>query len=309
MKRLRVGARASRLSRAQVSIVSGLLTESSGLELEFVPVKTLGDRSPSAVGRPKANLAGQKGAFTADLEGLLLSGKIDVAVHSLKDLLADLPEGLVIGATPPRADPRDALITASGRSFDDLPRGARVGTSSLRRKAQLLLMRPDVEVVELHGNVGTRLRRVLEAGRPGLDAIVLAVAGLERLGETAGISQVFSIDEMVPAVGQGTIALQVRAKDARVLEVVSRIDDEAARVESGCERAFARRLGADCNVPIGACARLSGGSTTLTGVLANEDLSEVSKRKAKAPRAEAERLGRRLADQLLRGMRGLGAAA
>jgi hydroxymethylbilane synthase len=307
---LRVGARASRLSKSQVSIVSNLLKRSaSDLELEFIPVKTLGDRRAPAPREMRTSPAGEKGAFTGDIEELLLSGKIDVAIHSMKDLLSELPAGLVIGATPPRGDPRDALISGSGRALDKLPRGARVGTSSLRRKAQLLGIRRDIEVVDLHGNVDTRIRKTLEDEGSRLDAVVLAVAGLERIGESGRISQTFSIDEMVPAVGQGIIAVQMRAGDVEVSRVLSSIDDEATRLESGCERAFAQHLGADCNVPVGGCARVSGNSISLTGVLANEDLSALAKRRVKGPSADAEELGRKLAEQLLDDIRRRGAAA
>ncbi len=168
---------------------------------------------------------------------MLLAGKIDIAIHSMKDLPSDQTEGLAIGATPPRSDPRDALVTSGGGTIKTLPKSAKVGTSSLRRKAQLLKMRRDLEVVDLHGNVDTRLRKVLEGGAPDLDAIVLAVAGLERIGEGTRISQTFSIDEMVPAVGQGIIAVQMRRGDGDIAKVLSRIDDKVTGLESSCERA------------------------------------------------------------------------
>ncbi|MDA4116219.1 MAG: hydroxymethylbilane synthase [Thaumarchaeota archaeon] len=298
---VRIGARSSRLSQAQTAIVSGLLKKSFGdvLALEFVPVKTLGDRVPPA--KRSSGLAGEKGAFTGDIEALLLDGRIDIAIHSMKDLTSDLTEGLAIGATPRRSDPRDALVTGKGGTIETLPTHARVGTSSLRRKAQLLKMRRDLEVVELHGNVDTRLRKLLAGDARDLDAIVLAVAGLERIGEAARISQRFSIDEMVPAAGQGIIAVQMRKGDRDIAKVLAKIDDEVTGLESRCERAFAQRLGVDCNVPVGGCARVSGVNIRMVGMLAKEDGSEFRRKKVAGPRSEAAELGKKLADELLSG--------
>ena len=299
---LRIGARSSRLSKAQTAIVSDLLKSrfEDSLALEFVPVKTLGDRLPPTATQSLGR-AGAKGAFTGDIETLLLDGKIDIAIHSMKDLTSDQTEGLAIGATPPRSDPRDALITGNGGTMKTLPTGARVGTSSLRRKAQLLKMRRDLDVVELHGNVDTRLRRVVRGGTGELDAVVLAVAGLERIGEGARISQRFSIDEMVPAVGQGIIAVQMRRADQRVANVLKKIDDEAAGLESKCERAFAQKLGADCNVPVGGCARVSGTKVRMVGMMAKEDGSEFRRKEVAGPKSDAVALGTRLAEALLEG--------
>jgi hydroxymethylbilane synthase len=306
---VRIGARSSRLSQAQTAIVSDLIKERFGdrLTLEFVPVKTLGDLAPPAANRSLGR-AGAKGAFTGDIEALLLDGKIDIAIHSMKDLTSDQTEGLTIGATPKRSDPRDALVTTDGKTIRTLPRSSRVGTSSLRRKAHLLKMRRDLEVVELHGNVDTRLRKVIE-GDTGLDAIVLAVAGLERIGEVARISQRFSIDEMVPAVGQGIIAVQMRKDDRDIAKVLAKIDDEVTGLESRCERAFAQRLGADCNVPVGGCARVSGAKIRMVGMLAKKDGSEFRQKEVAGPSSEAVDLGTKLAEELLEGARTRGGAA
>jgi len=299
---VRIGARSSRLSRAQADIVSDLMRErfGDGLALEFVPVKTLGDRRPPAA-KSKLGQAGAKGAFTGYIEAMLLHGKIDIAIHSMKDLTSEGTDGLVIGATPPRSDPRDALVTGSGGTIATLPTGARVGTSSLRRKAELLKLRGDLDVVELHGNVDTRLRRVIGGGTHDLDAVVLAVAGLQRIGEGSRISQTFSIDEMVPAVGQGIIAVQMRRDDRDIERVLSQIDDEVTGLESQCERAFAQRLGADCNVPVGGCARVSGRRIKIVGMLAKMDGSEFKQKAVAGPSGEAVALGERLAEELLDG--------
>jgi hydroxymethylbilane synthase len=346
LRQIRIGARSSRLSLAQTSIVSDLLRKNFGdIVIEVVPVRTLGDkipphplppsssssspssRSPAAGWRTTgrggafasssssatttaAAPAGAKGAFTGEIEAMLLQDEIDIAVHSMKDMTSIWTSGLTVGATPPRADPRDTLILRDGADSNNsrsglgsLPRGARVGTSSLRRKAQLLRLRPDVDVVDLHGNVDTRLRRLFNdkksGSSTGLDAIVLAMAGLERLGEWGRVAHAFSIEEMVPAVGQGVIAVQMREGDADVASVLSRIDDETTRLESTCERAFARRLGADCNVPVGGCARLSQGSLTLVGMLANNDCSRVATKNMTGPPQDAVALGTRLAEELL----------
>jgi hydroxymethylbilane synthase len=299
--RLRIGARSSRLSQAQTEIVSNLLIKrvGEGLALEFIRVKTRGYRASSGATGSQIE-GGAKRAFTGDIEALLLGGEIDVAIHSMKDLPSDPTEGLTIGAIPPRGDPRDALIADLGQTMKTLRKGAKVGTSSLRRKAQLLRIRQDLSVVELHGNVDTRLRKV-GGGNNDLDAIVLAVAGLERIGERTRISQTFSIDEMVPAVGQGIIAVQIRRDDRDVAKVLSHIDDGATLLESECERAFARRISADCNVPVGGCARVSGGTIRIIGVMAEQDGSELRQKALDGPSSEAVALGRRLADDLLGG--------
>lgn len=299
---VRIGARSSRLSRAQTSTVSELIKRrfGDGLAIEFVPVRTLGDRLPPSAKRALGR-AGEKGAFTGDLEALLLEGKIDVAVHSMKDLPSDPTEGLEIGATPPRSDPRDALVSGTGGTIETLPRGAKVGTGSLRRRAQLMKMRRDLDVVELHGNVDTRLRRVAEGSAGELDAVVLAVAGLERLGEGVKISQTFSIEEMVPALGQGTIAVQMRSGDGEIAKVLAGISDDATGLEAACERAFARRLGVDCNVPVGGCARVSGSKITMVGMVAKEDGTDYRRRSLSGPRAKAASIGSRLADEFLEG--------
>lgn len=299
---VRVGARSSRLSQAQTTIVSDLIKKKAAeVALELVHVRTLGDRAPPSAWTESK--AGAKGAFTGDLEELLLGGKIDIAIHSMKDLASEEAAGLVIGATPPRDDPRDALVTDDRATMKTLPKGARVGTSSLRRKAQILRMRPDLEVVELHGNVDTRLRKLADGDPSDLDAVVLAVAGLRRVGEAARISQTFSIDEMVPAVGQGVIAVQMRRDDRDVGRVLALINDEATALESRCERAFARRLGVDCNVPVGGCARVSGKTIRLVGMVAKEDGTEFRRKAATGHPGEAVALGTALAEDLLRARR------
>jgi hydroxymethylbilane synthase len=289
---IRIGSRPSRLSQAQTALVANLLrTRFKEITIEIVPISTQGDRSVP----DKRAAKGAKGAFTGDIESKLLAEKIDLAVHSMKDLPNEIADGLAIGATPPRADPRDGLLANQGATFRSLPRGSRVGTGSLRRKAQLLRMRSDIKVIDLAGNVDTRIRKLSS----GYDAIVLAVAGLERIGEAGRLSQVFSLDEMVPSVCQGIIAVEVRERDQRLARVLSGIEDGPTRTEADCERAFSKTLGGDCFVPVGCCARVAGASVTAVGMIASEDGRDLLRNKLEGPAVEAAALGERLANELL----------
>ncbi len=293
MGRLRIATRESKLARAQTrTVVDMLSSRTPGLEIEVVPIKTLGDRLPPE----RRNAVDSKTAFTGDIESLLLSGGADAAVHSMKDLPVELRGGLKIAATPPRGDPRDALISLHGEGLLDLPPRAAVGTSSLRRKAQLLHLRRDLSAIDLHGNIESRIEKM--NGRR-LDAIVLASAGLERVSEAHRISQLFSIEEMVPAAGQGTLAVEIRRGDREIEKVVAKIDDERTRMESECERAFARRIGGDCYVPVGACARLNSSSLTVLGMIASPDGGEVLKRTLTSPSRDAESLGTKLGEEMM----------
>lgn len=272
--KLRVGTRGSKLALAQTNAVLELLSEKSpGVEPQVVTVRTLGDRLPLE----KRGETDGKGAFTGDIEDLLVKGELDLAVHSLKDLSVELPEGLEIGATPPRGDPRDALVSARKEKLSELPEGASVGTSSIRRKAQLLGLRPELKVTDVHGNVETRVRKMAELH---LDGVVLAAAGLERLGMGERITQRFAVDEIVPSAGQGTIAVQVRKGDTEIERIVSKLNDENTMRSSLCERAFARTIGGDCNVPAGAHASVNGRSLTLVGMVASADGRVVLKKSA-----------------------------
>lgn len=244
MERIRIGTRGSRLALAQSRLVAGLLESTCGVRCELVPISTRGDRRAS----PLAD-AGGKGLFTAELEDGLRQGRLELAVHSAKDLpVADAPE-LCIAAAPARADARDALVSRAGHTLESLPRGAKVGTGSLRRRAQLLQRRPDAEVVPLRGNVETRLERALADGAE-LDAVVVAMAGLIRCGLTAklnGCVQPLPVEVMIPAGGQGILAVQCRRDDSRMIPLLRRIDEPAAAGRLMCERAVLRRLGADCH--------------------------------------------------------------
>jgi hydroxymethylbilane synthase len=253
---LRVGTRASALARTQAEHVAALLRAHAGVEVELVPLTTSGDRGA---------LLGDKSRWVKELEAALLAGEIDVAVHSAKDVPAELPDGLALVGVPERGDPLDALCGAD--SLGALGPGARVGTSSLRRAAELRALRPDLDVVALRGNVDTRLRKLDEGVA---DAIVLAAAGLVRLGRSDAIG--CRLQSLVPAPGQGTLVLEARAQDARARELAGTITDLDALAALEAERALVRTLGATCHTPLGAHAVLDGdGSTTLRAFLGLPD--------------------------------------
>jgi hydroxymethylbilane synthase len=296
MKKIRIGTRKSRLATIQTEIVINLIrARFPELRVEPVPLSTLGDRLPLNR-RPEVE---GKTTFTDEIDIALLEGEIDLAVHSMKDLPNEQREGLVIGATPVRADPRDALVPRkAGALLSTLRNGAVIGTSSVRRKAQLLAMRKDLKVVDLHGNVDTRLLRMEKLG---IDGIVIAAAGLERLGESGRISQYFSSEQMVPAPCQGAIAVEMREGDREVSAILASVDDERVRTETASERSFAKSIGGDCDVPAGANAVLEAGELTLTGVILSPDGSVVVRGSITSETDEAERLGQRLARQLLDG--------
>ena len=275
--RVLVGTRGSALALAQTRLVVDLLHGKTEAELVMVPLKTSGDALPH-----ERLVTDGKTAFTGDIDRELAEGRIDIAVHSMKDLPLLTDERLVIGATPKRGDPRDALVSPSGATLGRLRKGARIGTSSVRRMSQLLALRGDIEVVELRGNVDTRLRKIEERG---LDGAVLAAAGLHRLGLGSRITQAFGVEEGVPAVCQGTLAVEARAGDSDVLAMLEAIDDPDTRASSECERAFSEELGGDCDVPLGAYATVAPGRMVAIGLVADP----LGKRSA---RAEVEGDGR-----------------
>lgn len=261
---VRIGTRASELALKQARLVERSLLE-RGIHSELVTFKTVGDKK---LDQPLAGI-GAKGLFTHELEVALSKGKIDCAVHSLKDLPTDSPDGLEIVALLEREDPRDVLVVnrATGAdSLDELPAGSRVGTSSLRRRAQLHARRPDLEVVELRGNVPTRLNKV-ETGK--VHAAILAAAGLIRLEVQQRITEFLDPPDWLPAAGQGAIAIQIRSEDARIRALLSPLDHEPTSIATRAERAFLAALEGGCQVPIGALVRESGGRHTLYGMLSD----------------------------------------
>ena len=290
---LRIATRKSLLALWQAQHVAMLLRQAhSGLEIELVPMVTQGDRIQD---RSLASIGG-KGLFIKELEVALEEERADMAVHSMKDLPGDLPAALTIAAVLERADPRDALVTAKSSGFEDLPRGARVGTSSLRRQAQLLAARPDLRIETLRGNVDTRLRRH-DAGE--MDAIVLACAGLTRLGLESRITARLDPKICLPAVAQGVIGIECRSADERTLQLVSALNHPASRIVMDAERAFAHRLGGSCQSPIAAHARLDGRSLILEGLVAEPDGSRLLRDSATGSAEDPAALGVRLAERML----------
>lgn len=261
---IRIGTRASELALRQARLVEQALT-ARGIRWELVTFKTVGDKK---LDQPLSEI-GAKGLFTRELEVALRKGKIDCAVHSLKDLPTDSPEGLEIVAQLEREDPRDVVVVnrvTGAEGLDDLPPGSRVGTSSLRRRAQLIARRPDLEVVELRGNVPTRLNKV-ETGK--VHAAILAAAGLIRLEAQQRIAMFLEPPDWLPAAGQGAIAVQIRSEDSRMRELLASLDHKPTSIATRAERAFLAALDGGCQVPIGALVIESGGLHTLYGMLAD----------------------------------------
>jgi len=261
--RLRIGARGSQLALWQANHIAGRLRE-RGNEVEIQVIHTTGDKILDVA----LAKVGAKGIFTKEIEEALASKQIDLAVHSLKDLPTELGDQFEIAAIPPREDPRDALCSADYSAVEELPPRAKVGTSSLRREAQLRAMRPDLVIHPLRGNVDTRLRK-LESGE--YEAIILALSGLRRLGKTELVRQVMPIELMCPAAGQGALAIEIRAGDGEVRAALEFLDDAASRSETECERTVLMKLGGGCQVPIGATAKFSTGTLHLEAVVASPD--------------------------------------
>jgi len=261
--KLRIGSRGSQLALWQANHISALL-RARGHEVEIEIIHTTGDKITDVA----LAKVGIKGMFTKEIEEALAAGRIDLAVHSLKDLPTELPAGFEIAAVTEREDPRDAFCSAHFAKVDDLFPGARVGTSSLRRQAQLKAIRPDLDIHPLRGNVDTRLRK-LEQGE--YDAIILASAGLNRLGKAEMVKQIIPAEVMCPAAGQGALAIEIRAGDEPAGELLKFLDDADARAATTCERALLNRLGGGCQVPIGAFAERRSGRLHLESIVADPD--------------------------------------
>lgn len=290
MARLRIGSRGSQLALWQANHIAALLRE-RGHEVEIEIIKTTGDK---IIDVPLAKV-GTKGMFTKEIEEALAAGRVDLAVHSLKDLPTEIPSGFELAVVTKRDDPRDVLCSRRYASVEALPQAARVGTSSLRRQAQLKALRLDLSIQPLRGNVDTRLTK-LEDGE--YDAIILAAAGLNRLGKTELIKQFLPPDAMCPAAGQGALAVEVRAGDSVTLEHVAFLDDPSARATTTCERALLGRLGGGCQVPIGALAEVRDGRLHLEAVVASPDGSHVLRESADGD--APVQLGESVGDALLR---------
>lgn len=290
---VRVGTRGSKLALRQAELVAEAVRSSHpGLDVPICIIETPADRQQD---RPISHF-GDKGVFVRAIEARLLDGEIDVAVHSLKDVPADVEiPGLVLAAFLPREDPRDVLVSRSGARLDRLPAGAVVGTSSPRRRVQLAALRPDLELREIRGNVDTRLRKVREGE---YDAVVLAAAGLRRLGLEGSITEVLEPDRMLPDAGQGIVAVQVR-EGSEAHRRVAAIDDPIARCAAAAERALVRALNADCHSPVGALAEVQGDGLTLHGLAAAPDGSLLARVQERGQAAHPVSLGEAAARHLL----------
>lgn len=291
IKKLVIGTRGSQLALWQAQFIKSQLERHfPTLEVSLKIIKTTGDtiQNRSLVGLGK-------GVFTKEIENALLTGDIDLAVHSLKDLPIELPEGLCIAAIPKREDPRDVLVTDTGVPLEDLPEGAKIGTTSPRRKAQLLYMRPDLRVVDVRGNIDTRLRKLHETD---LDGIILAAAGIKRLLKPEIITQYFDTEQMVPAVGQGALAIEVREGDDRVEQLLLPLNDPSVIAEITAERVVLESLGGGCQVPIGAHAKHVNGELSLIGAVCHPDgIQRIVERTTGTPDT-AQQLGRTVAEKL-----------
>jgi hydroxymethylbilane synthase len=274
---------------AQSGNVATLLTERTGRRVEIVGVTTLGD-----VSREQLAQIGGTGVFVSALRESLLRREVDFAVHSLKDLPTGAPEGITLAAIPPREDPRDALIARNGAKLADLPAGARIGTGSPRRAAQLAVLRGDITCVPIRGNAGTRLAKVRDGE---LDAVVLAYAGLARIGHTDLVSEIFEPDSMVPSPGQGALAVECRADDAELTGLLATIDHQQSRAAVTAERGLLAALEAGCSAPVGAYAALSGTRLRLDAVVLGEKM--IVREHGEADATDAARLGRELAARML----------
>ena len=289
---LRIATRRSPLALWQAEHVrAALMGRHAGLEVTLVPMTTSGDQSAE-----RSMMRAGKGLFVKELEEAMLDGRADLAVHSMKDVPAAQPPGLALAAFLAGEDPRDAFVATAHASLAALPRGARVGTSSLRRQSQVRAQRPDLSVSDLRGNVGTRLARLDEKK---FDAVLLACAGLARLGLAARITEALAVERFVPAIGQGIVGIECREDDARTRELVGALNDAASATRLAAERAMNAQLGGSCTVPVAGHAVVGDGRVRLTGLIAAPDGARVVRDTIEGPAAQAAALGAALAGRLL----------
>ncbi len=289
---MRLGTRGSLLALQQAHMVKKWVEElNPEIAVTLIHIKTTGDKLDFPLFQ-----VGGKGLFVKEIEEALTRKEIDLAVHSAKDLPAIIPEGLILLAFPEREDPRDALVSQGGKGFEEVPQGGKIGTGSLRRKAQLLNLRPDLEIVPLRGNLDTRLKKLMAMN---LDGVILAAAGLRRMNWEGQVSEFFDPETMVPAIGQGALAVETREGDERARRAVAPLDHPPTRVSVLAERAFLRRLEGGCQVPIGGLARIRAERLVLTGLVAGIDGRRVVKGKVEGPLEKNTELGVQLAEELL----------
>lgn len=292
-KLIKIGTRGSLLALWQSNWIKSMIEERfPGTEVELIKIITKGDKILDV---PLAKVGG-KGLFVKEIEEALLSGAADIAVHSMKDVPTELPDELHIGIITKREDPRDAFVSVKYASLADLPKNGRVGTSSLRRKSQLALIRPDLVIEDLRGNLDTRLRK-LDEGM--YDAIILASAGLRRLGMADRITAYFDAAEMLPAIAQGAVGIELRKADTDLLAGLSFMNDENTSIAVAAERAFLTRLEGGCQVPIGGFGAIENGGLTFTGLIAAVDGSQVLRETVTGELKDATQIGRDMAEKLL----------
>lgn len=289
---IRLGSRGSTLALWQAEHVRAEVERRTGKAVEITRIKTTGDMILDV---PLSKVGG-KGLFVKEIEEALLSNRIDLAVHSMKDVPTDLPGGLEISCITRREDPRDAFLSVKHARFEDLPAGAHVGTSSLRRQTQLLGLRPDLSIGQLRGNLDSRIRK-MEEGR--YDAIILAAAGLRRLGWDGKIRQYLPADVSIPAIGQGALGIEIRSGDDRTREAVAFLDDPGTSVAVRAERGFLKRLEGGCQVPIAAHGTVSGDTVVLAGLIGKPDGSRILRGTRTGPVSDPEAIGAALAGELL----------
>ena len=292
-KLLKIGTRASLLAVTQSTWVKNQIEQQyPETSVELVKITTKGDKILDV---PLAKVGG-KGLFVKEIEDALLDGRVDLAVHSMKDVPAELPEGLHVAIVPKREIAQDAFISVKYKTVDDLPEGAVIGTSSLRRKSQLTCLRPDLEIKDLRGNLDTRLGK-LDKGE--YDAIILAGAGLNRLGMQDRITTLFTEDQMLPAIGQGSLGIELRIADTELLDGMQFLHDTTTAISVEAERSFLLRLKGGCQVPIGGFATIDGDTVTLTGLIADIDGKVILKEELSGSTDAAAEIGVSLADTLL----------
>ncbi|MBW2004610.1 MAG: hydroxymethylbilane synthase [Deltaproteobacteria bacterium] len=290
---IRIGTRASKLALAQAQWVMAKITAHyPDIRVDLIKITTKGDK---IINRPLSSIGGKR-LFVKEIEESLSRGEIDVAVHSLKDVPAELPDNLCIGIFPEREDPHDVMLSKDNIALKDLPVGSCIGTSSLRRSAQILHYRPDLKIVPLRGNLDTRIRKLESVD---IQAIVVAAAGLKRIGLADKITQPLSLDFMVPAVGQGALGLEFRLDDQETINMLKFLDHYATRAEVEAERSFLMELQGGCQVPIAGFARLKDNSLLLDGLVADLDGSAIFRNTVNGPPEKAKELGATLANRLL----------
>ncbi|MCL1925690.1 MAG: hydroxymethylbilane synthase [Syntrophorhabdaceae bacterium] len=289
---IRLGSRASMLALWQAEYVKRELERTASLRVEIVKIRTTGD---AILDTPLARVGG-KGLFVKEIEEALLSGRVDLAVHSMKDVPVGLPDGLGIVCVTKREDPRDAFLSVRYERFEELPQGARVGTSSLRRQTQLLAARPDLGVVSLRGNIDSRIRKMEEGA---YDAVILAAAGVRRLGWEGKIRQYLSVEQSIPAIGQGALGIEARLDDELATKAVAFLNDAETRLAVCAERKMLERLDGGCQAPIAGYAKVLANEILLTGMVGRPDGSEIARGSRSGPLDAPEELGIALAEELL----------